>query len=133
MNKDKAAIFVEVDQAIKESRWNDAVTLLQPICADKDIDALGKLTFCLSQAREYSEAISVLTDLCERQPAERLWPYMLGFQYYQQEQWQDAVNWFDKALLMDKRIKRHALSIRPPFTGFSRMLRRRITRFVYSR
>ena len=60
MNKDTATIFAEVDRAIDEARWSDAVTLLRPICANKDINGLGKLAFCLSQARNTTRRLAFL-------------------------------------------------------------------------
>ena len=46
----------------------------------------------------YEEAIEVFRDLVRREPKKANWPYMLGYQYYGQEQWKEALTWFDRAV-----------------------------------
>jgi tetratricopeptide (TPR) repeat protein len=88
------------ERAIDENRWPEAVKWLvkarELIPADTAV--LGKLGFCLSRNQEYQRAIEVFTDLSTREPKVARWPYMVGYQYYVQSQWAEALRWFDKAL-----------------------------------
>ncbi len=88
------------ERAMNENRWPEAVKWLakatELIPADTAI--LGKLGFCLSRNQEYQRAIEVFTDLSTREPKVARWPYMVGYQYYMQSQWAEALRWFDQAL-----------------------------------
>ncbi len=88
------------ERAINENRWTEAVrwfvkaTELTPA----NTAVLGKLGFCLSRNQEYQRAVVVFTDLSTREPKVARWPYMVGYQYYMQSQWVEALRWFDQAL-----------------------------------
>jgi protein O-mannosyl-transferase len=86
--------------AMKENRWADAITDLKTAHerAPKDRDVWGRLGFALSRNEQYAEAVKVFEELSTNQPAEAKWPYMAGYQHYQQKAWAQAVEWFDKAL-----------------------------------
>jgi tetratricopeptide (TPR) repeat protein len=88
------------ERAINENRWADAVKWLAKATEliPADTAVLGKLGFCLSRNQEYQHAIKVFTDLSAREPKVARWPYMVGYQYYMQTQWAEALRWFDQAL-----------------------------------
>lgn len=87
-------------QALNQCRWQDAITAFRQIReeAPLNIDVEGNLAFSLSQARQYEEAIEVLKQLALKEPRIARWPYMVGYQFYMQGRWGEAVTWFDKAL-----------------------------------
>jgi tetratricopeptide (TPR) repeat protein/cold shock CspA family protein len=62
------------------------------------MEVLDQLGWYLSRAKRYDEAIEVYSDLVRRDPNRAKWPYMLGYQYYDQEQWKEAIDWFGRAL-----------------------------------
>jgi len=88
------------ERAINENRWPEAVKWLAKAAEliPADTTVLGKLGFCLSRNQEYQRAIEVFTDLSKREPKVARWPYMVGYQYYMQSQWAEALRWFDQAL-----------------------------------
>lgn len=63
-----------------------------------NINILDNLGWYLSRAKRYGEAIEVFQDLVQRGPQKAKWPYMLGYQYYDQENWGEALRWFARAL-----------------------------------
>jgi tetratricopeptide (TPR) repeat protein len=63
--------------------------------------AKEKLAWCMSRAKEYSQAIALLQDLAEAQPKSAKWPYMVGYQYHEQENWRQAVEWYDRSLRLN--------------------------------
>jgi len=87
-------------QAMKENRWADAITDLRTAHerALDDCDIWGQLGFALSRNEQYAEAIRVFEDLSGKEPTSPKWPYMVGYQHYQQKAWARAIEWFDKAL-----------------------------------
>ena len=88
------------ERAINENRWPEAVKWLAKATEliPADTAVLGKLGFCLSRNQEYRRAVEVFTDLSTREPKVARWPYMVGYQYYMQSQWSEALRWFDQAL-----------------------------------
>ncbi len=88
------------ERAINENRWPEAVKWLAKATEliPADTAVLGKLGFCLSRNQVYQRAIEVFTDLSTREPKVARWPYMVGYQYYMQSQWAEALRWFDQAL-----------------------------------
>ncbi len=89
-----------------ESRneWSQAAELYRQALgeAPQDRAILESLAWCLSRDRQHEQALECLGKLHERFPNEARWPYMIGYQYYDQEQWKDAIQWFEKALLIHK-------------------------------
>ncbi|PYU76547.1 MAG: hypothetical protein DMG49_01340 [Acidobacteria bacterium] len=87
-------------QAIKENRWTDAITDLRTAHerAPDNCDIWGQLGFALSRNEQYGEAIRVFEELAAKEPASPKWPYMVGYQHYQQKAWARAIEWFEKAL-----------------------------------
>src|SRR5205823_1172915 len=88
--------------AFSENRWSDAIPDLRTAheCVPDDVDIAWKLGFALSRDERYEDAIHVLDELHSKHPQDARWPYMVGFQFYQQGDWTQAVEWFVKALAL---------------------------------
>jgi len=86
--------------AMKENRWADAIVDLRIVHGrmPANIDIAGKLGFALSRDEKYGESIRVFEEVYKMQPREAKWPYMIGYQYYNQKNWPQAIEWFSKAL-----------------------------------
>jgi tetratricopeptide (TPR) repeat protein/cold shock CspA family protein len=76
--------------------WEKAADLL--IDGPRTDEALDLYGWYCSRAKRYDDAIAVFTELQQRRPNDYLPPYMLGFQYYQQQQWAESLPHFDRAL-----------------------------------
>jgi tetratricopeptide (TPR) repeat protein len=93
-------------RAEQENRWADAVKWFAKASEldPANTEILAKLGFSLSRNQEYPRAIEVFTALSTHEPKVARWPYMIGYQQYMQNQWVEAVRWFD-----------HALSLHPSY------------------
>ncbi|MFL5901780.1 MAG: tetratricopeptide repeat protein [Solirubrobacterales bacterium] len=89
-----------VDRHVARSEWGQACKLLSG--AGEEVRVLGKLAFCLSRAKRYEEAIAVLERLRSREPQRARWPYMLGYQLYVQERYEEALPYFIAAWRLDQ-------------------------------
>jgi tetratricopeptide (TPR) repeat protein len=98
--KDKIGVALK---AFNECRWQDAIPILNEVfSADpSNIDIGGKLGFALSQARLLNDAIEIFKQLSIVQPEKAIWPYMVGYQFYAKSEWQQSIEWFDKALRLN--------------------------------
>jgi tetratricopeptide (TPR) repeat protein/cold shock CspA family protein len=76
--------------------WDRAADLLST--APQTDDVLDKRGWYLSRAKRYDEAIAAFLELRRRRPDDYRPPYMIGFQHYNQEKWQESIRWFDEAL-----------------------------------
>lgn len=87
-------------EAMKENRWADAITDLRTAHerSPDNCDIWGQLGFAFSRNEQYAEAIRVFEELSAKEPTSPKWPYMAGYQHYQQKAWASAIEWFDKAL-----------------------------------
>jgi len=63
-------------------------------------EALKGSGWCHSRNRRHAEAIARYSRLHELEPKRADWPYALGYQYYDQKSWPEAIAWFDKALAL---------------------------------
>lgn len=88
------------ERAIEEHRWPDAIKWFAKAAElpSADTAVQGKLGFCLSRNQEYQRAIDVFIALSTREPRVARWPYMVGYQYYMLSRWDEALEWFDRAL-----------------------------------
>jgi len=85
----------EAEAAAKRKDWSQAADLL----ANADTgDAWSARAFYLSRAERYHEAIELLERLRAREPRSARVLYMIGFQYAQREEWNDAIAWLERAL-----------------------------------
>jgi len=91
-----AELLSRASAAADVKAWDTAADILadaQP--TDEVLDRRG--WYC-SRAKRYDEAITAFEQLRARRPRDYLPPYMIGYQYYQQQQWAAAVSYFDEAL-----------------------------------
>ncbi|GIK76115.1 tetratricopeptide repeat protein [Anaerolineae bacterium CFX9] len=83
-----------------QQRWEEAA-----LVARQAVDtvpehrwAKDKLGWYLSRAKKHADAIEVYSLLVQEAPENPKYPYMLGYQYYDQQDFTNAVPWFRKAL-----------------------------------
>lgn len=90
-------------QAFDDRRWKDAIPCLREAASrhPDQSEIAAKLAFALSQAGEYDQAVDILVRLCSNEPDAARWPYMVGYQFYVRASWPEAIEWFDKALLLN--------------------------------
>lgn len=95
-----AELMSKARQLADARSWSGAADICEKASelAPDDKRILDKLGWYLSRAKRYDEAIEVYKDLVIRDPNLAKWPYMVGYQYYGQEQWREAIQWFDRAL-----------------------------------
>ncbi len=60
-----------------------------------------KVAWCFSRAGKYAPAIEHLEVLIQKEPQNAQWPYMMGYQFYCQNNWTKATEWFEKALTIN--------------------------------
>jgi tetratricopeptide (TPR) repeat protein/cold shock CspA family protein len=93
-------ILSQAEQLANNHNWSEAADLCiqaRSIKSD-DIKVLDQLGWYLSRAKRYEEAIKIYKELTDSEIKMAKWPYMLGYQYYDQKMWTDATYWFDQAL-----------------------------------
>jgi predicted Zn-dependent protease len=83
------------EKAATANDWDHAADLLAD--APKQVRVLDKRAFYLSRAKRYQEAREVLALLRVEEPSNFLWPHMVGYQYYEERRYADAVPWLIKA------------------------------------
>ena len=90
-------------QAFDDCRWKDAIPCFQEVVSRQPdrSEVVAKLAFALSQVGEYDQAVEALVQLCSDEPHSARWPYMAGYQFYMRARWAEAIEWFDKALLLN--------------------------------
>jgi tetratricopeptide (TPR) repeat protein len=82
--------------------WENAIKeyerALEIIPDDKDI--IASLGFCYSRNRDYKKAIELYLNLINLDLKSAKWPYMVGYQFYAQSNWSEAISYFDKSLAL---------------------------------
>jgi tetratricopeptide (TPR) repeat protein len=93
-------ILSKAAEAEKQNQWTQAADLYKQALAHAPDNQPAKeqLAWCLSRSKNYEAAIALYQDLWRLQPTNPQWAYSIGYQYHEQEQWQTALQWFDKAL-----------------------------------
>lgn len=84
------------ETAAERLAWGEAADVLAD--AGDSTFVLDKRAFYLSRAKRYDEAAVIFEQLWRREPRESRHPYMVGYQYYIQGQYADALTWFEKSL-----------------------------------
>lgn len=83
----------------KENNWEDAIKLYREIVIENDsINNLSKLGWCLSRNENYQDAIECFQKLAMKEPKMAKWKYMIGYQYYSQKRWKEAIRYFEETL-----------------------------------
>lgn len=81
------------------SNWEEAITLYNEIVEENDtVQNIERLSWCLSRAGKYDEAIKYFMALEKKDPKMAKWKYMIGYQYYCKKNWKQAVKYFEEAL-----------------------------------
>ena len=81
------------------SNWEEAITLYNEIVEENDtIQNIERLSWCLSRAGKYDEAIKYFMALEKKEPKMAKWKYMIGYQYYCKKNWEQAVKYFEETL-----------------------------------
>ena len=89
----------QADARIERNDWNAACEILAG--AGSQARVREEHAFCLSRAKRYAEAIECLEELCTAHPGNARWQYMLGYQYYKQERYAEAMPHFVEASKLD--------------------------------
>lgn len=92
----------DAEAAAEAKDWPGAVAALAD--AGDSTPVLAKRAFYLSRAAQHDEATRLLEVLADREPANHRWPYMIAYQFYAQEHYEEAIPWFREAL---KRNPKH--------------------------
>lgn len=92
MRVDLDEVLRRADAHIAKGEWEAACEILAD--AGSGTRVLDKFAFCLSRAKRYDAAYAVLEELQKRHPSEVRWPYMLGYQLYEQERYAEALPHF---------------------------------------
>jgi tetratricopeptide (TPR) repeat protein/cold shock CspA family protein len=96
-----AAYLREAESAAEANDWKGALDALTQ--AGDTSAVLEKRAFYLSRLGQHDAAVSVLEVLRSREPANHRWPYMIAYQFYAQEHYEEAVPWFRVALQLNPR------------------------------
>lgn len=91
------------EKFMSESNWDEAIAVYKKAVAlnPHNISIQGKLGFCYSRNGQHELSIKVFCDLCQSDPQDAKWPYMVGYQYYDKKDWKKAIQYFDKSLSLD--------------------------------
>lgn len=91
---DQAKVFAD------QLKWSEAAdSCFQALKIEpQNNEVKGELGWYLSRSKRYDEAIKLFQELMQAEPEHAKWPYMLGYQYYDQQNWREATNWFGRAL-----------------------------------
>lgn len=80
-------------------KWREAAEQYEHILKNTfSVAILSKCGWCYSRAGEYEQAIKKYQLLINEEQSNPKWYYLMGYQYYIQNKWSDAVYYFDKAL-----------------------------------
>ena len=86
-------------QLEEDAQWAEAAAQYVLLLKDEPTPAIyERVAWCFSRAGRYEDAIKYLRILHELKPNSAKWPYMIGYQYYCQKAWPQAIEWFEKAL-----------------------------------
>lgn len=97
---------VERARELKNAKeWSQAADAYEQLLKqDPDNpELLQSCAWCLSRDQQHESAVKLFTRLHELSPRVAKWPYMIGYQYYDQQRWQEAIDWFEKALQLHEK------------------------------
>lgn len=100
---DTDQILAEAEKAEKNGDLKAAIRLCDTALETERNNQIvrERLGWCLSRDQQYSRAADLFQQLAQAQPDVAKWPYMAGFQYYQQQRWRDAIVWFNNSLKLN--------------------------------
>lgn len=93
-------LLEKADRFAGQQRWEEAAQVARQAVelASDNRWAKDKLGWYLSRAKKYAEAVEVYSRLIQETPNNPKYPYMLAYQYYDQEDYANAIPWFRKSL-----------------------------------
>jgi tetratricopeptide (TPR) repeat protein len=89
-------LLVTAAAAAEQHDWAAAAALLAD--ARPTDDVLKARAWYLSRAKRYEDALEILKQRMAQDPDSHLPYYMIGYQYYEQGRYAEALPWFDAAL-----------------------------------
>lgn len=91
-----------ISQALKQSlndcNWEIALKILEEYPEPLDNVLLEKKAWCYSRLGKYEKAIDIYNELLQIQPNSSKLLYSLGYQFYAQDDYANAIVYFEKAL-----------------------------------
>lgn len=93
-------LLEKAERFAEQKRWEEAVAVARQAVdlAPQNRWAKDKLGWYLSRAKKHVDAIEVYRLLVQEEPGNYKYPYMLGYQYYDQQDYASAIPWFRKSL-----------------------------------
>src|ERR1700733_13847401 len=89
---DVKALLADAGKAANDKDWNRAADLLAD--GPDTVEVLHRRSFYLSRSKRHDEARATPAILREREPKNFLWQHMTGYQYYDEQRFDEAVPWF---------------------------------------
>jgi tetratricopeptide (TPR) repeat protein len=88
---------------MQRNEWEHALVYLEKAqeIEPQNSYVLGPLGFCYSRLGRHQRAIAIFEQLCQLLPDEARWHYMLGYQYYDQQNYRESLPHFDRALELE--------------------------------
>ncbi len=83
---------------LTNNEWENALNFVDALPEPLDEELLERKAWCCSRLERYQEAIIIYDSLLKNQPNNAKWLYSLGYQYYAQKDYSNAVNFFEKSL-----------------------------------
>jgi tetratricopeptide (TPR) repeat protein len=90
------ALLAEAERAAAAKEWDRAADVLSD--AGESPEILDKRAFYLSRAGRYEEALAALGRWRKLEPRSARAAYATGFQFSQQQRWDEAIRWYEAAL-----------------------------------
>ena len=93
-------LLKEAEELASKTEWRKAALLIGNAGSTIVLSskARGAQAFYHSRAGDHEKSVILFRDLCQLEPKQARWPYYLGFQFQQKEQWDDAIASYEHAL-----------------------------------
>ena len=90
----------KIKQLQKTNHWQALIDFLQPLveAGDRQATYLSALGFAYSQLNRYHEARYLYKEWLEAEPHKAQPCYCIGYTFYDNQEWKEAIEWFDLAL-----------------------------------
>lgn len=85
---------------LNNNDWEGSLSYLNKIEEPLSDELLEKKAWCFSRLANYNDAIKIYLILIKKQPNNAKWLYSLGYQYYAQNKFEFAIDYFEKALVV---------------------------------
>ena len=86
----------------KNYKWAEALKIYKKFydskTNDDNIFLLSKIGWCHSRLNNYEKSAQTYKRLTKKEPKIAKWFYMTGYQYYANQKWHLAIEWFKKSL-----------------------------------